>query len=214
MLAASPDFHADISNRWSVSSWIIAPTCWFLCIFYKSTRKEVQYLIPHITRNLPISSVSFHSSWNPCQDIFRLTTDNTTVSDSTTKREIAYDVLGWFSPSIIKSKILLQKFWECKIDWDETVPLDLTDLWRRWKTELPLLSSVEIRRCTFLLVSASAQYNFTDSQMHRRKPTVLWCTSGQKILAAWFTPLLSHQKPELLRSRGKPSRVWSYVEHY
>ena len=93
--------------------------------------------------------------WNPCQDIFRLTTDNTTVSDSTTKREIAsdvaktYDVLGWFSPSIIKSKILLQKLWECKIDWDETVPLHLIDLWRRWKTELPLLSSVEIRRCYF-----------------------------------------------------------------
>ena len=93
--------------------------------------------------------------WNPCQDIFRLTTDNTTVPDSATKREIAsdvaktYDVLGWFSPSIIKSKILLQKLWERRIDWDDAVPPDLLDLWRRWKTELPLLSSVEIRRCYF-----------------------------------------------------------------
>jgi hypothetical protein len=30
-----------------------------------------------------------------------------------------YDVLGWFSPSVIMVKILLQKVWERKIVWDD-----------------------------------------------------------------------------------------------
>ena len=93
--------------------------------------------------------------WDPCQDTFHLTTDDAIVPESATKREIAsdiaktYDVLGWFSPSIIKSKIFLQKLWERRIDWDDAVPPDLLELWRRWKTELPLLSKVEIPRCYF-----------------------------------------------------------------
>ena len=33
-----------------------------------------------------------------------------------------YDVLGWFSPVIIKGKILLWKLWDLKIGWDEKVP--------------------------------------------------------------------------------------------
>ena len=134
-----------------------------LCKWNSSSPAVLQSISSELRETPPTQAMPDNSTlpktlgmeWNPCQDIFRLTTDNTTVSESTTKREIAsdvaktYDVLGWFSPSIIKSKILLQKLWECKINWDETVPLDLIDLWRRWKTELPLLSSVEIRRCYF-----------------------------------------------------------------
>ena len=33
-----------------------------------------------------------------------------------------FDVLGWFSPAIIKVKILLQQQWELKVDWDDPLP--------------------------------------------------------------------------------------------
>ena len=93
--------------------------------------------------------------WDSHRDVFHLTTTNPSIANPVTKRELAsdiaktYDVLGWFSPSIIKSKILLQRLWERKIDWDDEVPQDLLSTWYRWKAELPLLSSVEIRRCYF-----------------------------------------------------------------
>lgn len=48
--------------------------------------------------------------------------------DGLTKRTLVssiakiYDVLGWFSPVIIKVKTLLQRLWESEVDWDEPVP--------------------------------------------------------------------------------------------
>ncbi len=35
---------------------------------------------------------------------------------------ILFDVLGWFSPTVIKMKVLLQRLWEVKLDWDDPVP--------------------------------------------------------------------------------------------
>ena len=38
-----------------------------------------------------------------------------------TKRDIAsrvYDLLGWFSPSVVQAKILLQRVWETGGGWD------------------------------------------------------------------------------------------------
>ena len=57
-----------------------------------------------------------------------------------------YDMLGWFSPSIIKAKILLQRLWEQKVGWDESVT---QSAWLKWRTELTLLTSKGIRRCYF-----------------------------------------------------------------
>ena len=80
--------------------------------------------------------------WNSKEDVFRLTITDPPTAESLTKRlltsDIAktFDVLGWFSPSMIKAKILLQRLWERKIDWDEAVPQDLLDIWRRWRAEL------------------------------------------------------------------------------
>ena len=56
--------------------------------------------------------------WNAKLDHFRLTVSELPPLKEITKRFLVsdiskvYDVLGWFSPSIIKVKILLQKVWE------------------------------------------------------------------------------------------------------
>ena len=78
-------------------------------------------------------------------DEFRLMLNETLPSDCVTKHvpvsDIAktFDVLGWFSPTIIKLKILLQRVWELRVDWDEPIPEDIRDVWYRWRTELPSL---------------------------------------------------------------------------
>ena len=55
-----------------------------------------------------------------------------------------FDVLGWFSPSIIKVKILLQKVWELRIDWDDHVPFSIYETWFQWHSELNQLSDIHI----------------------------------------------------------------------
>ena len=66
--------------------------------------------------------------WNGNIDHFRPTVSSLQDTDNMTKRALVsditktYDVLGWFSPSIIKAKILLQRVWELKIGWDDLLP--------------------------------------------------------------------------------------------
>ena len=88
--------------------------------------------------------------WNSHLDHFRLTVAEFPESKNLTKRllvsDIAktFDALGWFSPSIIKIKILLQQIWELKIDWDDPLPSSIKDTWLQWRTELELLTEKHI----------------------------------------------------------------------
>ena len=60
--------------------------------------------------------------WNACTDQFRITLTDLPPTDNVTKRIVVsdiakvFDVLGWFSPVIVKMKILLQRIWESKVD--------------------------------------------------------------------------------------------------
>lgn len=75
--------------------------------------------------------------------------------ESITKRVLisdiawTFDTLWWFSPSIIKAKILLQRLWEQKIDWDKAVPESVRDAWSQWRSELSMLTEKLIPRCYF-----------------------------------------------------------------
>ena len=46
-------------------------------------------------------------------------------------------------------KILLQRVWELKVNWDEPIPDNIRDAWLRWRSELPSLSRKPIPRCYF-----------------------------------------------------------------
>ena len=93
--------------------------------------------------------------WNTHLDEFHIAVNELPPSDHVTKRiltsDIAktFDVLGWFSPTIIKMKILLQRVWELKVDWDELVPDSIRDIWLRWRSELTSLSRKSVPRCYF-----------------------------------------------------------------
>ena len=60
-----------------------------------------------------------------------------------------FDVLGWFVPIIIKVKLLLQRLWEWRVDWDDLVPEPIHDKWFKWHSELDLLPTKCIPRCYF-----------------------------------------------------------------
>lgn len=58
-------------------------------------------------------------------------------------------MLGWFATVVVKVKILFQQLWELKVDWDDTVPSCIRQVWLRWRDELPCLSDRHIPRCYF-----------------------------------------------------------------
>ena len=84
-----------------------------------------------------------------------------------TKRQVAsavartFDVLGWFAPATVTLKILLQKIWERKLGWDETIPTELEGVWSAWKEELPLLTQQAIPRR-----HSQSEQEVIDRQLH------------------------------------------------
>lgn len=59
-----------------------------------------------------------------------------------------YDPLGLLIPYTTRAKILVQRLWGRKRDWDDPhLPADLLQLWHEWVSELSLLSEVTINRC-------------------------------------------------------------------
>lgn len=93
--------------------------------------------------------------WNVSRDSFHLHVvefhHRTEVTKCLLVSDIGkiYDVLGWFSPTIVKVKILLQRIWETKIDWDDPVPQPILDEWLRWRSELSLTATKSVPRCYY-----------------------------------------------------------------
>ena len=93
--------------------------------------------------------------WNANLDHFRLTVAFLQETDNMTKRALVsdiaktFDVLGWFSPSTIKAKILLQRVWESKIGWDDLLPQAIHQSWLQWRAELHLLTKRHVPRCYY-----------------------------------------------------------------
>ena len=117
--------------------------------------------------------------WNANADHFRLTIADLPPLEDVTKRilvsDIAktFDALGWFSPSIIKVKILLQQLWESKVDWDDPISTAIRDVWLKWRSELVVLSSKHISRCYF-----SKETRIVSTELHG------FCDASEQAYAA------------------------------
>ena len=122
--------------------------------------ENVPFDLKDVKSSLPIASPEEYTKtlgveWNPSKDHFRLTVSSPPPSENLTKRGLisdvakTYDVLGWFAPVTIKVKILFQRLWELKLEWDDPVPEWVRASWHKWRTELPLLSYHHIPRCHY-----------------------------------------------------------------
>ena len=140
----------------------------------------IQHLPQELKGTLPSHSIpnpdeytkTLGLQWNSVMDHFRLEVVELTSLERVTKRFLVsdvaktFDILGWFCPSIILIKILLQQLWEQKIDWDDVVPSSIKDVWLQWRSELKLLGTVCIPRYYFPKqgkVSAVELHGFCDA---------------------------------------------------
>ncbi len=93
--------------------------------------------------------------WNVMTDNFRVNVSEILPVECITKRSLisdvakTFDALGWFSPTIVKAKILLQMLWMEKVEWDDPVPQHILEQWLKWRQELHMLSSCLIPRCYY-----------------------------------------------------------------
>uniref|UniRef100_UPI001439C39A uncharacterized protein LOC117162199 n=1 Tax=Bombus vancouverensis nearcticus TaxID=2705178 RepID=UPI001439C39A len=90
--------------------------------------------------------------WNSSDDSILYSVEVKPTPSRVTKRiissEIAkiYDPLGLLAPVIVRAKMLLQRIWSSKIDWDESLPIELHIEWERYYAQLPLLNNVRFPR--------------------------------------------------------------------
>ncbi len=64
-------------------------------------------------------------------------------------QEIAsiFDPLGFLVPVVMVAKILMQDIWRSEVEWDDPLPSALIDTWKRWVSDLHVISSLKIPRC-------------------------------------------------------------------
>lgn len=95
---------------------------------------------------------------------------NDTFHNHVTKRTIlseisqVFDPLGLLAPCIIRIKILLQKLWALKLNWDDDVPQPLRLQWLAMRKELAYLNNLSIKRHTLCMDPAEITlHGFCDS---------------------------------------------------
>ncbi|XP_076384076.1 uncharacterized protein LOC143261733 [Megalopta genalis] len=92
--------------------------------------------------------------WNSSDDSISYAVTTFKSIGTITKRSISseiakiYDPLGLLSPVIIVAKILLQKLCTIKVDWDESLPMEIRTEWIQYYHRLPLLNDVVFQRKT------------------------------------------------------------------
>nr|CAH7725344.1 unnamed protein product [Callosobruchus chinensis] len=90
--------------------------------------------------------------WAPKPDTLSFKISADSFQGRSTERSILsgvsqiYDPLGLLSACIISIKILLQTLWSEKVNWDESVAIDLHTKWVRWRREILCLNKLEIPR--------------------------------------------------------------------
>jgi hypothetical protein len=96
--------------------------------------------------------------WQPTTDEFRFVVPKeiqtcNKISKRTVLGDIArlFDPLGLINPIIVWAKIFMQNLWLLRLDWDESLPMDLHTSWENFKTQLSKLNEVQIPRFVFCL---------------------------------------------------------------
>lgn len=67
-----------------------------------------------------------------------------------------FDPLGLIAPVTLFAKVLLKRIWSIKLDWDETPPESIMEVWNNFQGELPQMNDISIPRWTSIHENLSA----------------------------------------------------------
>ncbi|XP_070495848.1 uncharacterized protein [Chironomus tepperi] len=143
--------------NWNLISFQSNSTKFLKALPMESVKKEI----------FPIESTKLEEyttkvlgcSWNTTNDCFVFQLDRNIFVNLTknpayqpTKRDLAstiariYDVMGLIAHFVVRGKILLQRAWKLKLDWDDRIPPDLLKDWREWLTDIENVAKLKIPR--------------------------------------------------------------------
>lgn len=111
--------------------------------------------------------------WDNKTDQFQYSIDLLQNEGPVTKRTIASDVsklfdpMGWLAPTIVIGKIFLQRLWLSGVNWDQEVPKEIRDDWLKFRSELPALSEVTVKRWLHTTTKGTKMelYGFADASI-------------------------------------------------
>lgn len=84
-----------------------------------------------------------------------------------------YDPLGFLSPVILSAKIILQDLCRKEIGWDDVIPEEYIQRWRKWLDDLHHLESFKVKRC----IKPDGFGEVTSAQMHHfSDASEFWCS--------------------------------------
>lgn len=92
--------------------------------------------------------------WTPSTDELSFTINMSSLHaiEAITKRQLLsdaskiFDPCGFLSPIIIKAKIAMQEVWKSGTDWDAAVPKQIQSEWNLYKSKLPLIEKIKLKR--------------------------------------------------------------------
>lgn len=102
-----------------------------------------------------VSSKVLGISWNPTLDIFSISLPKNLNKNIVTKRQVLstiaqmFDPLGFIGPVIVTAKIIMQKIWLAKLDWDDSLTGKLLSEWNIFFNSIESLSDLKIPRNLF-----------------------------------------------------------------
>ncbi|XP_076660111.1 uncharacterized protein LOC143363399 [Halictus rubicundus] len=99
------------------------------------------------TDTIPILGIA----WIPALDRFQVRLYHPTEPTNTKRAVLSalarlFDPLGWIAPVVVTAKLIKQRLWAARCDWDEPIPDKLHLEWRKYLGQLPDLAAIQIPR--------------------------------------------------------------------
>ena len=95
-----------------------------------------------------------------------------------------YDVMGFISHCLIRGKILLQRSWKKKLEWDEEISEADHVEWLKWLNDLEKIALLEIPQQRF------AKFNMSDAE---KIELHVFCDAGKEALATVVITILTQE---------------------
>ena len=155
-----------------------------------------------------VSTLGLH--WNPSHDSFCFKVTLSPTHGEVTKRtmlsEVAklFDPLGWLAPAVVAAKILIQRLWIKKYDWNQPVDHETETAWRQLRQELPALEELRIPR--WLGTYSSTLFNlhgFADAS-HAAYAAAVYLVTDDNNQGASATLLIAKTKLALIKTVSIP----------
>lgn len=128
-------------------------------------------------------------SYNTQTDSFKIFAPHTNIENIVTKRQVLsfvckfYDPLGLVGPIFVAAKLIIQKMWEDKLQWDDPLPENILKPWQTFATNLINMPTITVPRNLALVGATKVELvGYCDASMNAYGSVIyLRVFSGNKI---------------------------------